>query len=160
MRKQKKDFDEYKHWENMNTNHSRSEETTYSTNNIQICREWIGIDGFWRFLSDMGTKPSDKHKLYRIDAFGNYCKDNCIWAMHDPKVQKKEQCTKRSPIEYKGKLYKTFSELCEAFNLDYKMSLKRKRAGWSLDDIINEPNQRENPTRRYLNNFFKMLFDK
>ena len=82
---------EYKHWKNIHRNYSRSEETNYTTNNIQICSEWTGIDGFWRFLKDMGTKPSDKHKLYRIDAFGNYCKDNCVWATRDPKVQKKEK---------------------------------------------------------------------
>lgn len=37
---------------------------------------------------------------------------------------------------YKGKLYKTDKEFCEAFNLDPKVFSKRKRSGYSLEQQI------------------------
>ncbi len=37
-------------------------------------------DKFENFLRDMGSKPTPKHELDRINPFNSYCKENCRWA--------------------------------------------------------------------------------
>ena len=52
--------------------------------NITICSEW---DNPKVFLQDMGSRPSDKHELDRIDNTKGYFKDNCRWVEKAPQMQ-------------------------------------------------------------------------
>ena len=158
MKKYKKDYPEYKHYLSMLRNCNSKECSTYTENNIQICHSWLNKDGFWAFLEEVGTKPSDKHKLFRMDLKKDYNKDNCVWAISDPKLPKKDttQKPKRKPHRenfwYKDKEY-NIASFSREFNLPYKRTYYRITIGWDLEDVINEPNQQTNPTRSYLNRF-------
>jgi hypothetical protein len=41
-----------------------------------LCEEW---QDFWKFVSDVKERPSEKHQLRRLDPHGNFCKENCKW---------------------------------------------------------------------------------
>ena len=69
----------------------------YGARGITMIDKWV--NSFETFFKDMGTKPTRKHSLERIDNNKGYCKGNCKWA-----TQKEQSRNKRGLhiIEYKG----------------------------------------------------------
>ena len=72
---------EYKAWIHMKErcyNPNSPRYNCYGRRGIKVDETWV--NSFETFLKDMGTRPSNKHSLDRINVNGNYSKDNCRWA--------------------------------------------------------------------------------
>lgn len=127
---------EYKIWKSMRNrcnNPNYEEFQYYGGRGISICPEW---DDFNIFYADMGSRPTSKHQIDRIDTNGNYEKSNCRWATST--VQNRN--TRRNNyITYNGETH-CLAEWAELLGLTYS-SLKHRlnKLGWTLEQAFTTP---------------------
>lgn len=130
---------EYKSWQTMiarcndprHKNHFR-----YHRNGIVVCERWV--NSVENFVEDMGSKPTNKHTLDRIDNKLGYFKQNCRWATM--KEQNRNH-SKNVIIEYKG-ISKCIAEWAEVIGIKAYILRSRLKYGWSINDVFEkEPNR-------------------
>jgi len=84
---------------------------------FSVCEEW---QDFWKFVEDVGERPSPKHQLRRIDSQGNYSPDNCQWVEIKPNQNRAEytkEWRKNNPDKVKNnELRKRFGITLEDYN--------------------------------------------
>lgn len=107
----------------------------YGSKNIKVCDRWLGKNGFWNFVEDMGNKP-DGYSIDRIDVDGDYCPENCRWA--SPKEQ---AYNRRNSLRFSidGKEYNT-EEAAKILGKNPETLRKRVRNGLPMDEVVSRKN--------------------
>ena len=108
----------------------------YGGRGIRVCRDWRR--SFEVFLSEVGRRPSDTHKLERMDNDGNYEPGNVRWA-----TQKEQTNNRRGNrlIEYDGRRM-TATQWSEETGLSSGTIIARLDSGWAAKRILNTPPRR------------------
>ena len=123
----------YVTWKQIRQGCNNPKSSSYSylgAKDITYTRRW---DVFQNFVDDMGTKPTNKHILCRLDTSGDFCKDNCKW------VTRKEHFLKKSStrlIEFAGDRH-TLTDW--AIKLGIKRSTLAQRLytyKWSIEETL------------------------
>ena len=126
---------EYNAWSHMKDrcfNPNNKNYLDYGGRGIAVCDRWLNLENF---LADMGTKPSPKHSLDRIDNDGDYCPDNCRWAT------KAEQANNRryNRLITIGCVTLTIAQWAIEMGFDKNLIYCRLNSGWSEFDAVMTP---------------------
>ncbi len=108
----------------------------YGARGIIVCDRWR--HDFAAFLSDMGSRPSQKHSVDRRDNDGPYSPENCRWATWA------EQCRNRRGnvrISFNGET-KVLADWAKGANLDHTTLSRRLAKGIPLNVALLMPSQR------------------
>ena len=116
----KRDIPEYSNYNSMKTrcyNKNRKYYYLYGGCGIKVSDDWM--ESFDNFYRDMGSKPSKKHSLDRINPDGNYCKENCRWATaleqaHNKRIPIQKECTNCGKDD-SGKMRKGLCHACNEY---------------------------------------------
>lgn len=114
----------------------------YGGRGIRVCGRW---QSFAAFVEDMGTPPSPRHSIDRINGDGDYCPGNCRWAL--PKTQRRNSSA-NVRLTLNGDTA-TIAEWSERTGLDGRTIRARLRLGWTTERALVEPTK-ANGVRRHI----------
>lgn len=136
---------EFRIWDQMKQrclNPKHKNYSYYGGRGIRIHEDWLR--SFVAFLEAVGSRPSTRHSLDRINVNGNYEPGNVRWAT------KKEQGRniRRNRLVTANDKTQTLADWADETGLPYNTIYSRLRLGWSDDRIVNEPQKiRKSPAR-------------
>lgn len=123
----------YKIWVGMHgrcsSSSSGKERALYFEKGIRVCERW---GSFESFIEDMGSPPSSRHSIDRIDGSRGYGPDNCRWA--DAKTQGNNTSANRF-IEHGGRRL-TVSQWAGLIGIKRNTLLYRIRRGWPIERAL------------------------
>jgi hypothetical protein len=128
---------EYRIWTGMICRCENSNAAGYSHyggRGITVCSRWRR--SFLAFLSDMGTRPSDRHTIDRIDNEDSYSPHNCRWSTRRRQSNNRRNVHK---ITYLGHTH-SFAEWGRILGVDYKVLWKRVvLRHWPVETALTTP---------------------
>lgn len=118
---------------------------SYGERGICICDEWMGKDGFVKFM-EWSLKNGYKNGLSidRIDNNRGYSPENCRWA-----TPKEQQNNRRCNVflAVNGKTH-TIAEWSRISGINVATLYNRHKAGWDDYDVIYKPVDRRKATSK------------
>jgi hypothetical protein len=107
--------------------------SSYGGRGIRVCDEWRG--DFVAFLRYVGSRPSSRHSLDRINNEGHYEPGNVRWATS----QEQGSNTRRNRnLTFRGET-RTFSEWADALGIKRSTLYMRLRAGLTVEEALTKP---------------------
>jgi len=101
---------------------------------ITVCDRWL--NSFENFLADMGSRPTAKHSLDRIDNDGNYCPENCKWST---KAEQGNNRRNNKPLITIDDVTLTISYWAKKMGYGESVIYARLDRGWSDYDAVMTP---------------------
>ena len=129
------DTRQYRIWQQMKNrcdNPNNIKYDIYGGKGITYGDKWKTFQGFWE---DMKEGYSDDLTLDRIDREGDYTKENCRWVDYEAQNNNTDF---NIILEYQGKKM-TVPDLLEMTELPRKTIYSRINAGWTAEEIIENP---------------------
>lgn len=105
----------------------------YRDRGIKVCDRWL--ESFENFYEDMGSRPSPKHSIDRIDNDGDYCPENCRWAT---RTEQQNNTSKNVRLTLNGET-KTMTEWARVLGISPQTIRARNRKGWSDEKVLTTP---------------------
>lgn len=125
---------EYNTWAAMKSrcyNKGKRDYKNYGGRGIIVCERWV--NNFENFLKDMGTKPSKKHSIDRVDNNGNYEPSNCRWATSIQQGQNKRNVIK---VRFAGTEH-LLKSICQQLGISFRCVYSKKhRRGLTYQDAF------------------------
>lgn len=108
----------------------------YGGRGIAVCERWR--NSFENFLADMGHKPTPAHSLDRIDPNGDYCPENCRWAVLETQANNRRD---NRFLTFNGKT-QTVAQWAREVGLNKNALISRLEWGWPIEDALTWPAER------------------
>lgn len=105
----------------------------YGGRGIGVCRRWS--ESFAIFVCDMGSPPTSRHQIDRINNDGNYEPGNCRWA-----TQKEQLRNRRGNVILAlGEKTQCLAQWAEECGIHAKTISGRIASGWSVAKSLTTP---------------------
>lgn len=104
----------------------------YGERGITVCERWHDANNFF---ADMGERPTDGHSLDRIDNDGDYCPENCRWAI---KTEQMNNRRNSRTLTFRGTT-KPLAEWAREIGVTRHCLKRRVELGWSEEEIFSIP---------------------
>jgi len=119
---------EYRSWLDMkarcfNPNHKNY--LDYGGRGITVCDRWK--NSFQNFLADMGSRPTAKHSLDRIDNNADYSPENCKWSTKAEQVNNRRS----NHLITIGCVTLTIAQWAKKMGFSARVIHDRLKSGWS-----------------------------
>ncbi len=128
---------EYKSWQDMRArclNPKNSSFENYGGRGITVDARW---DSYEAFIADMGSRPTPKHTLERIDVNKGYGPNNCRWAT---KTEQSKNTRRSRHVTYNGRT-QIAADWAREVGLRPQILNGRLRDGWSVEKALFTPLQ-------------------
>jgi len=121
----------YRTWNSMMMRCASKNNKDYGGRGIRVSESWMRFEGFY---ADMGARP-DGTTLERIDNYGNYSKENCVWAT---RTEQQRNTRFNRLITINGHT-KCVSEWAEIYGLNTYTCFSRLARGWDEEKAVTTP---------------------
>jgi hypothetical protein len=117
------------------TNSNHKSYKTYGDRGIAVDPKWLGRQGFQKFLTDMGERPSKEYELNRIDPNSNYGPGLCEWAMKGVGRRRSDSIVRCQGVKMR------LGEACIAAGgvVSPECARQRIKRGWGVTKAVETP---------------------
>lgn len=111
----------------------------YGARGITVCERWRvgenGAHGFNLFMLDMGSRPTARHTIDRIDNDRGYSPDNCAWRTRTEQARNRRNTV---TVHFNG-ADMPLAAACELAGLPHRLVYRRIWGGMSAERALTQP---------------------